>query len=222
MRKLQGRDLETFQPNSFSIFSERAKLAIEQVPNLPKSFTARIETADAKNLPLENEEYHSIICSPPYADDTNGVGYFQFSRYMLEWLGLSPTVIDQHKRWFLGGNHKNKTLPPSMTLHVAASNVLNRSTKHYQDAVAFYADYYEALKEMKRVVSNWIIIVIGNRVLSRTLFDNANITLELFNSIGGVKFVDYYSRNIRKKRIPNLGTDGGGISVEHILAFRKI
>jgi hypothetical protein len=109
-----------------------------------------------------------------------------------------------------------------MTLYTAVSNVKKRSQKHYKDAVAFYADYYQALIEMKRVVSNWIIIVIGNRILSRTLFDNANITLELFDTIGGVKFVDYYSRTIRKKRIPNLGGDGGGTNIEHILVFKKV
>jgi hypothetical protein len=221
LRKLQGKDLKNFRPDPFGIFTERTKLAVQQVPNLPKNHIAKIEIADAKNLPVKDEEYHSIICSPPYADDTNGVGYFQFSRYMLEWLGMSPAIIDQHKKHFLGGVQKNKDLPPSMTLYVATSNVKMRSTKHYNDAVGFYADYYQTLIEMKRVVTNWIIIVIGNRVLSRTLFDNANITLELFNSIGGVKFVDYYSRGIRKKRIPNLGADGGGISVEHILVFKK-
>jgi hypothetical protein len=130
-------------------------------------------------------------------------------------------MIDKHKNRFLGGVQRNKELPPSMTLHVAASNVKGRNLKHYKEAVAFYADYYQALIEMKRAVTHWIIIIIGNRVLSRTLFDNANITLELFNSIGGIKFVDYYSRTIRKKRIPNLGADGGGISVEHILVFKK-
>ncbi len=222
LRKLQGKDLENFYPDTFGVFKNRVNLALKQIPQLPKHCIARAEMADAKNLPVEDEEYHSIICSPPYADDTNGVGYFQFSRYMLEWLGMPRESINMHKKRFLGGNKNGKKVPPSMTLHTAVANVKTRSQKHYKDAVAFYADYYHTLLEMKRVVSNWIIIVIGNRVLSRTLFDNANITLELFNSIGGVKFVDYYSRTIRKKRIPNLGSDGGGISVEHILVFKKV
>jgi site-specific DNA-methyltransferase (cytosine-N4-specific) len=221
LRKLQGRDLENFRPDPLGIFSERSQVAIQQVPKLPRNCTARVEVADARNLPIKDEEYHSIICSPPYADDKNGVGYFQFSRYMLEWLGLTPTVINRHKNRFLGDVLQDKILPPSMTLQGAAANVQARSTQHYKEAVAFYADYYQALTEMKRAVTHWIIIIIGNRVLSRTLFDNANITLELFNAIGGIKFVDYYSRSIRKKRIPNLGADGGGISLEHILVFKK-
>jgi DNA modification methylase len=185
LRKLQGRDLENFRPDPFGIFIERSQLAIQQVPNLPRNCIARVEVADARNLPIKDEEYHSIICSPPYADDKNGVGYFQFSRYMLEWLGLTPTTINRHKSRFLGEALQNKNPPPSMTLYVATSNVKARNTQHYKEAVAFYADYYQSLIEMRRVVTNWIIIIIGNRVLSRTLFDNANITLELFNSIGG-------------------------------------
>ena len=43
----------------------------------------------------------------------------------------------------------------------------------------------------------------------------------LLNGID-LKFVDYYSRTIQKKRIPNLGGDGGGISLEHILVFKKV
>ncbi len=221
LRKLQGNDLQNFQPDVFGSFANRSVLAIEQVSKLPGKYTTRVELGDVKNLPLADEEYHSIICSPPYADDTNGVGYFQFARYMLEWLGMSRSTINENKKRFLGGDKKGKKLPPSMTLYVAASKVKERSQKHYKDAAAFYSDYYQSLLEMRRVASNWIIIVIGNRVLSRTLFDNANITLELFKTIGNVKFVDYYSRTIRKKRMPNLGGDGGGTNKEHILIFKK-
>jgi hypothetical protein len=181
----------------------------------------KVDIANAAKLPIQDEEYHSIICSPPYADDKNGVGYFQFSRYMLEWLGMSPETINSFKRRFCGGVKHGKKLPPSMTLFAVASHVKSRSPKQYEEAAAFYDDYFETLREMRRVVTDWIVIVTGNRVLSRTLFDNANITIELFDSLGGVKLVDYYSRTILKKRIPNLGTDGGGINVEHVLIFKK-
>lgn len=220
LRKLRGKDFDNFHPNSFEIFETRYISAIEQISALPEKCSAMIETGDTKKLPLKDEEFHSIICSPPYADDTNGVGYFQFSRYMLEWIGMTPETINKYKKRFLGGNKKGKAPPPSETFHDSASKVKERSQKHYKEAVAFYADYYKALSEMKRVVSDWIIIVIGNRVLSRSLFDNANITIELFQSLG-IPLSDYYSRENNKKRIPNLGGDGGGTNVEHVLIFKK-
>lgn len=222
LRKLQDDDLQKFNPNTFEAFYNHYTIALEQVPNLPKGYVATVGLENARNLPVDDAEYNSIICSPPYADDTNGVGYFQFSRYMLEWLNMSRSNINTYKREFLGEIKADKSIPPSMTLHTAASRVAERSQKHYKEAVAFYADYYEALVEMRRVVRDWIIIAIGNRVLARTLFDNANITLELFQTIDGVEFADYYSRTIRKKRIPNLGADGGGINIEHILIFKKV
>lgn len=221
LRRLTDQDLDKFKPVVFDAFTQHYQSALMLVPDFPTNCIARVELADARELPVKDEQYHSIICSPPYADDTNGVGYFQFSRYMLEWLGMPTDAINFQKSRFLGGTKSGKVMPPSMTLQIAASKVRERNKKHYQDALAFYADYYQALIEMKRVVTDWIIIVIGNRVLSRTLFDNANITLELYNSSADVELVDYYSRTIRKKRIPNLGGDGGGINVEHILIFRK-
>lgn len=220
LRKLRGKDFENFHPDPFEIFESRYITALGQISALPEKCSAMIETEDITKLPLNDEEFHSIICSPPYADDTNGVGYFQFSRYMLEWIGMPPETINKHKKRFLGGNKKGKEAPPSETFLDSASKVKERSQKHYKEAVAFYADYYKALSEMKRVVSDWIIIVIGNRVLSRTLFDNANITIELFQSLG-VPLSDYSSRENNKKRIPNLGGDGGGTNVEHILIFKK-
>lgn len=220
LRKLKGKDFKNFHPDPCEIFESRYISALEQISALPKKCSAMVETDDAKKLPLKDEEFHSIICSPPYADDTNGVGYFQFSRYMLEWLGMSPETINKYKKRFLGGNKKGKVSPPSETFRNSASKVKEISQEHYKEAIAFYADYYKALSEMRRVVSDWIIIVIGNRVLSRTVFDNANITIELFQSLG-VPLYDYYSRENNKKRIPNLGGDGGGTNVEHILIFKR-
>lgn len=220
LRKLRGKDLQKFHPDPFDIFEKRYNTALEQISSLPMGCSSGVSTEDIRRLPLEDNEYHSIICSPPYADDTNGVGYFQFSRYMLEWLGMTPEAINKYKKLFLGSEKKGKDVPQSETLHESISHVKENSKKHYKEAIAFYADYYQALLEMNRVVSDWIIIVIGNRVLARTLFDNANITIELFKSIG-IPLIDYYSRINNKKRIPNLGGDGGGTNVEHILIFKK-
>ena len=221
LRKLTGKDYDKFSPNSFSIFENKYLEVLRDVPELPKKNIARVELANILKLPLENNSYHSVICSPPYADDTNGVGYFQFSKYMLEWLGMAPDTIMDHKRQFLGGEKNGKTLPPSATLYISGANLLEKKPELYKDLVAFYSDYVQGLSEMKRTITNWIIIIIGNRVLGRTVFDNANITIELFGAIGGVHLHDYYQRVITKKRMPNLGSDGGGINVEHILIFKK-
>ena len=110
LRKLTGNDLDNFKPSVFDSFNQHYQTALVRVPEFPNDCVARVELADVRELPVEDGQYHSVICSPPYADDTNGVGYFQFSRYMLEWLGMSREAINLQKRKFLGGVKAGKSI----------------------------------------------------------------------------------------------------------------
>lgn len=223
LRRLESLDLERFNPDVFAAFNRRVGIAVHRVSALPREPGPVVGLEDARTLPYPDDSFTSIICSPPYADDLNGVGYFQFSRNMLQWLGMDRDEIMNHKRRFLGGERDSKSPPASRTLREALDcireNGLNKQT-HLKSAIAFYRDYHDSLREMLRVVQERVVIVIGNRVLSRTLFDNARITIDLMTDIGAT-LEDYFSRTIQKKRIANLGGDGGGINVEHILVFGK-
>jgi hypothetical protein len=220
LRKLREEDLKKFNPDVLRTFAKRYKIAFEKIVTLPKDSFSDIAIRDIKKMQFENESFHSIICSPPYADDKNGVGYFQFSKNMLEWLGYSKEEINAHKKLFLGATKEINKLPKSESLELSLANVQNRNSTHYKEAVAFYHDYNLGLLEMNRVVRKNIIIVIGNRVLSRTQFDNAQITVDFFSNMG-VKLKHHYTRELRKKRIANMGGDGGGIAKEHILVFQR-
>lgn len=220
LRKLREEDLKKFNPDVLRTFAKRYKIAFERIVTLPKDSLSDIAVRDIKKMEFKDESFHSIICSPPYADDKNGVGYFQFSKNMLEWLGYSKEEINSHKRLFLGASKELNKLPNSESLELSLANVQNRNSSHYKEAVAFYHDYNLGLLEMNRVTRKNIIIVIGNRVLSRTQFDNAQITVDFFSNMG-VKLKHHYTRELRKKRIANMGGDGGGIAKEHILVFQK-
>lgn len=222
LRRLEPKDLERFKPDVFGSFGKRAELAIQRISDLPEGSRADVQLANAKSVPHANNSFDTVICSPPYADDTNGVGYFQFSKYMLLWLGWSNEMIADHRRQFLGGNHRKEAVepPPSATLASALRFIRSRSETHASVVAKFYRDYLICLQEMFRVSRKWVIIVIGNRVISRTAVNNGQITFELCNSIGG-ELHDYYTRSIRKKRIRDLGGDGGGTTGEHILILRK-
>ena len=220
LRKLQGSDYDRFNPDVIETYKKRAILTMERVSQLPNNVTSMSSILDVKNMPFRNNQFTTIICSPPYGDDKNGVGYFQFSKKMLYFLGYDDTNIKQYKNLFLGELKDNKIVPPSNNLRESLNNVLNRNETHYKEGVAFYNDYYYALIEMCRVVQHRIIIVIGNRVLSRTHFDNPAITIELLDSLG-IVLEHHFERTLPKKRIANLGGDGGGGNTEHILVFRK-
>ena len=220
LSKLQNKDFEKFDPDTFAVFEKRARLTIERVDSLPTKHRSDINVRDVRDLPFEDNTFHSIVCSPPYADDKNGVGYFQFSKNMLSLLGFTPEEIKDHRSLFLGVVTTGKTPPKSKSLSKSLKNVLAQKPEKYNEAVAFYSDYAKGLSEMVRVTRDKIIIVIGNRVLARTEFDNAAITVEVLKD-HGVELLHHYTRVLNKKRIPNLGGDGGGINVEHILVFKK-
>ena len=84
----------------------------------------------------------------------------------------------------------------------------------------FYLDYLDGLKQIASVAQERVIIVIGDRVLSRTRINNGHITTDFMRELGwGLEH--YYTRQLIKKRIANLGGDGGGISLEHVMVFRR-
>ena len=217
LRKLQGQDLQKFSPHILEALKKRSVLTFERVNSLPVGAKADVILADTKMMPYKDNEFSTIICSPPYGDDKNGVGYFQFSSKMLYFLGYED--LKKYKKKFLGGDKEHKIIPPSASLSKSLKNVYERNQVHFREAVAFYNDYYLALQEMKRVTTDRIIIVVGNRVLSRTFFDNAKITVEMLEYLG-VKLDYYFQRELPKKRIANLGGDGGGGNLEHILVFK--
>jgi site-specific DNA-methyltransferase (cytosine-N4-specific) len=220
LRRLVGADLEKFNPDTFNSFGKRVKVASDRVSALPRDIECDIQIRDIRKLPFQNNEFHTIITSPPYADDKNGVGYFQFSKNMLHFLGYDDNKIKEYKNLFHGSVKEDKKPLDSASLNKSLLNVKKNSEEKYIEAVAFYHDYEDGLKEMARVTNKWIIIVIGNRVLSRTEFDNVSITIEIFDKMG-IHLQDHLTRELKKKRIPNLGGDGGGINLEHILVFKK-
>jgi len=220
LRRLTGNDYERFNPDVFLSFQKRGRIAMSRVSQLPVGCRAEIELCSVRDLTFADEAFTSIICSPPYGDDTNGIGYFQFSKNMLAWLGYEDSEIKRYRSMFMGFGTTDRYPPQSGSLLLSLEKVRERNERHYRQAVAFYGDYHDALIQMARVVKERVIIVIGNRVLSRTSFDNANITIELCK-LAGLKLEHYYTRQLNKKRIANLGNDGGGTNLEHILVFAK-
>jgi len=221
LRRMTGKDLEKFQPDVLASFKKRALVAIARVDALPKGASAKIELCDCRELSAD--KVHSVITSPPYADDTNGVGYFQFSRNMMFWVGVPLDFQKTQRRSFLGGGHGLPTMEhveKSETLRRVLEVIGSRKRAHHIDAAAFYGDYYRALENVTAHALERAIVIIGNRVLSRTTIDNGHITTEFMDALG-FRLEHYYSRELKKKRIANLGGDGGGTSIEHVLVYHR-
>ncbi len=220
LRKMQGADLERFHPNVFAAFKKRALSAIKSVAELPAGSRADLFTMDCRKL-TKRQSCHTVITSPPYGDDKNGVGYFQFSRNMLFWIGVSLEEQKRQREAFLGcGVDVNEKRVPTETLKQTLAIIRERKMAHYHEAANFYFDYLDGLKRIASMAHERVIVVIGDRVLSRTRINNGHITTDFMRELGwGLEH--YYTRQLLKKRIANLGGDGGGISLEHIMVFRR-
>ncbi len=173
-------------------------------------------------MEIASEPVYGVVTSPPYGDDKNGIGYFQFSRYMLYWLGHGLEEIAAAKQDFLGSRVNGREAPPSPTLTRALLELDDRhiNRRHYIEATAFYRDYDAALARIAASVSDVIVFVVGNRSLSRTWFRNPEITIELLDTHGFTPH-ERHARAFRKKRIANLGAEGGGLDQEAILVFKR-
>jgi len=219
LRRMNEDERAAFNPDVFRKFADKLKEAVERVPGLPPNSKAIVEKEDTRSLPFRENEFDAIVCSPPYGDERNGVPYTQFAKNMLYWLGYNRDYIMRSKQLTLGWSKTNKTTPPSETL-LATLEAIKPHPFSVIEAVAFYADYFLALKELARVARHRVIIVIGQRVLQNTVFDNARITAELMAEIG-MALERVIARRLPTKRLPKMREFGAAINQENILIFNK-
>ena len=220
LRKMRPKDQERFKPDVLEAFRRRAELAVDRVSKLPAGNWVDASETDCRTL-NGGQKFDAVLTSPPYGDDKNGVGYFQFSRNMLHFLGVPQDSLKEQRKKFLGcGSQLPEGWEPPSSVKAILEGCSRVSERLYKDGLKFYHDYFQALKTLTEVTRERIIIVTGDRVLARTFIDNGKITEEMLTELGW-PLEHYYSREIKKKRIANLGGDGGQISMEHILVHRK-
>jgi len=218
LRRLESPYLDGFNPDVMDVFQRNALEAAERVAALPK-LDVVVHQGSVLDMPFADDEFSTIVCSPPYGDERNGVPYTQFAKNMLFWLGYSwDEVIDQ-KRKSLGWINGRKDIPQpdSQTLGKSV-HLIEHHPKSVKEVNAFYLDYDNALTEMVRVTDDKIVIVIGQRVMQGTVLDNARITIELMAN-KGVRLAAQYKRQLPTKRLPKMRDYGAAIDHEDILFF---
>ena len=120
--------MEKFAPDVIKQFELRAEVSIKRITEINASASSKINIIHgntAKKLPFQNNEFTTIICSPPYGDERNGVPYFQFAKNMLFWLKLTKEKIQSHKEQSLGwvGKRKKIDCPDSPTLKLLVDKI---------------------------------------------------------------------------------------------------
>ena len=137
-----------------SIFENRTVSAVNAASLLSVGAGADIRHWNIMNMPFKDEQFTTIITSPPYGDERNGMPYTQFAKNMLYRLGVKKADIDKYKRQTLGWTDKNtsKPLPQSPTLYSLDQSMTSERSR--KELGAFYHDYDIALGEMARVTSD--------------------------------------------------------------------
>ncbi len=224
LRRLRGQDLERFNPDVLDAWRTRMRDGFGRVRQLPPcSSLPQVLEGDCRRIPAEEGAFHLTITSPPYGDMKNTIPYHYFSRNMLYWLGMGDAAMRTMKRDGLGAKDGAKSAPASPSLASALAGMSKPNLRH--EAVCFYADYLDALREIARVTSDRIVIVIGHRILDGVVVDNPAITTELMELLGW-RLEAWHQRTIRKKRIHRKmgfghNAQGGTIDREAILVYVK-
>lgn len=176
-------------------YSERVEHALETVVHYADSRTAEDVRSDSADI---------VITSPPYGDHDTTVAYGQFSQ--------DPAIIcgnhgyeemrNVDKTGLGGSNRKLEPLSEleewSPSLH-ATLDTLQDEDGRATDAMQFFRDYFEVMKQVARVLrpGQPAVWVVANRTMSRVNIPTHLITRELCEYLG------FEHRETLPREIPN-------------------
>ncbi len=234
--RMSKENRKTHNPNVWKIFSESLEDKIPKIKSFYENTTSNEKTTvlnkDSRNIDfIINSSIDLIITSPPYGDHQTTVAYGQFSQ--------DPGIIannygyDEMKQIDkdgLGGINKyNKFDKLNSNALQQTIDKLQQKDGRNIDAINFFMDYYEVLKECYKVLKNdkYMILVVANRTMSRINIPTHIISKQLCEDIG-FNFMINIPRDIPNRTMPlsnapeNIkGHKGKLMSNEHILIFQK-
>lgn len=222
---LHFRKKLTSSVNQINLFSRKIK-CIESEWN-PEHSIVVVRQEDARKLPFEDEEFDAIITSPPYGEEKNTVGYSRWAKFSLMWLRLDGKAIKEAEKLTLGAiataNVKELLEAlPSPTASSLLKDIFRYDETRIKDALPFFFDYLDALKEMHRVLraQSYCCIVVGDRSIRKKRLDMEKVTVELAKEAGFAHKTSFF-REIPQKLIPWVTPTGQTISKESIVILTK-
>lgn len=237
IRTLRKEQLDKFNPNVLPEFHKNLVSAVERIDGYVRKLRlidpegkakAQVYQLDARQLPFSEESVDGIITSPPYGEEKNTIGYVRWAKLSIAWLRLGDHKIKEIQEKSLGAIKRDNVFAcleelPTKTAKQLLVRLSKVDLKRVEDALPFFFDYLETLREMYRVLRNksCCCLVIGNRSIRKIPLDMEKVTVELANEVGFTHKRSFH-REIPKKLIPWNTPTGKTISRENIIILEKM
>lgn len=196
-QRIPESDRETHDPDVWELFCEAVTENVNRMGRYHERVNEQgsidVRLADCRSpTEIATDSADAIICSPPYGDHSTTVAYGQYSRAPA--LAATPLNVETMRDvdpTGLGGTRSGAfTNADDVTgFSPALQNTLSELAAidgRSDDAVAFFADYFEAINQLARVVKEGqpAALVVGNRTMSRTPIPMHLITEDFLSAIG--------------------------------------
>jgi DNA modification methylase len=206
-------DRDDHDPDVYDLFVRKAEENISLMTEFSNSvdhgLTTEIHYADSKYArDVEDDSVDIVITSPPYGDHGTTVAYGQFSQ--------DPAIVAAERDYNemrgvdkigLGGRDSDLEelgeLKEMSEVLAATLEVLHEKDGRVEDALNFFGDYYEVMRQVARVTKPGqpVAWVVANRTLSRVKIPTHLITQQLCEAIG-YKHDETLPREIPQKTLP--------------------
>lgn len=234
IRVYHEEELERFHPNVIEQFSTKLIDSTTRMNKFVKAIRdsnirlglVNVQQIDSRKLPFDVSDFDGAVTSPPYGEEKSTIGYARWSKLSIAWLRLGGEIKDSNKNALgatIGKNILDKLNDlPSPTARTLLRAIVKTDPERVRDALPFFFDYLQTLKEVFRVLKegSYYCIVIGDRSIRKQLLDMEKVTIELGKE-AGFKHVNSYFRNIPMKLIPWSTPTGKTISRESIIVLKK-
>jgi len=242
IKRRKKEELTSFNPNVIATFKSmiqhvHKKLCetLSILRTCKKLGKVHVIQANSLKMPLEDNSVDFVLTSPPYGEEKNTVSYTRWAKISLYWLPIEYfRKLELAKKQSLGASHTISTIIRNTLARkiVEISEELQdivkhlkskRKTKLLDNILAFFADYYQALNEIYRVLKSNrnAVIVIGDRSIAGYRVQMNRITSDFAKDIG-FSILRIHYRRIPRKSIPWQCAKGETISKENIIVLRKV
>jgi len=221
--RMSQEQMDSFNPDVFSIFVEVCKNNIKKMNDLhssSKKAKAFPILGDSRNVSeafsqvpkeiLDEGKIHLVVTSPPYGDHQTTVAYGQFSKHPGLWLDLPQEKLFDVDSVGLGGTKKkevadldspllNKTLKQVDKNDKELSK--NKNPTRAKDVYSFFYDLDKCLEQISTVLKpnqSHCCFVVANRTVRRIKIPTDQIIVELGKK-HGLKYHDTIYRTIANK-----------------------